>query len=455
MARYPLLRRIGAALAGPSIPPTPVDSSMPVLMVVEAGHGRVELTETDRRRTISYADIFATQPALAAVVGRMMRRMASVPRKVYRMPVRGQSQNGRAKFPEEDQDNSLHDLLCNPAPGIGHMQLREWQTLSVLVHGSSLLAKYRGVGAAEAPTGMLPLDWRYLSAWASQGQPIVLWSTLQTGEVRSVLPLDVVYTSWTTVAGAAGAYIGTSPLQQLGTTVMIDEAAQAYAAAHFRNGARPSAIVTVPPGVNARNAPGIVDRLQAKAEELHGGIDNAFRIAVMGGGATIAPWGQTADEAQLVETRQVDRLEFCAVYDQHYAALFATEATLTPEVNALGWKDLAPWLAMMDDRLNAQLVYPEPEWSDAGLFVASDLNEVIYGDPIVLSDKMVAEYLAGLRKLDEARAPLGLDPVPDGSGDRFFSPAPPTAPGDTGNADTAAEQAAVADAQAIRGITRV
>src|ERR1035441_8178809 len=72
------------------------DGYGPTTIIVETGGGRVELTEDDRRRTISYADIYATQVAVANVVNKLVRQIATIPLKVYERPQNAASQNGRS-----------------------------------------------------------------------------------------------------------------------------------------------------------------------------------------------------------------------------------------------------------------------------------------------------------------------------------------------------------------------
>ena len=395
-----------AAPPGATLP----DGYQPTLILVEPGGGNIRLTERDAEfRSMAYADIQATQAPIAAVVGKMVRRLSVLKRKVYKKPARGKSQNGTPSLPEVDEDNTLHDLLCRPAPGFGRMSLTEWQALSLLVNGNSLLVKFRGDGKDEPPTELFPLDWRFSQAWARIGTPVMMWATVQTGQWVSIMPSEVVHTAWASVAGPNGAWLGTSPLGQLGVTIKIDEAAAAFAASHFQNASRPGGIISISPQVvEARQLDNITTRIEKQVEQAYRGENRAFRTPVLAGGATWTPWGNgSADEAQLVQTREQDFVEVCGVYDMPFSAMFSTQGR-SAEDDAQVWKALMPFAEMLDDRLQAQLVDPEPEWD--GFFVRSDFDEVLYGDPLVLSDKMVAEVGAGIRSRDEARIRLGLNP---------------------------------------------
>jgi HK97 family phage portal protein len=449
-------------------PPTPAGAMLPMpyqptTIIVEAGGGRVALTESDSAaRTISYADIYATQPAVAWAVNKLYRNIATLPLKVYRHAPGNRTVNGKPAFPEEviDPSNSLVSLLSKPAPGHGPVSLKEWVVLPYFVHGNSLIAKFRGNGDGTAPTELLPLDWRFLQAWARIGQPVLVWATVQTGQLKYILPSETVFTAWTSPAGANGAFLGTSPLQQLGTTIKIDEAAQRFAAASFKNAGRPSGAIILPPEVDVRRNPEITTTVRKQVETIYGGVDNAMRIAVLGGGATWVPWSAGTVEAQLVATRQWDYDEVAMVYDLYNDK----GSTNIPETDARFFKTVArTHLVMIADRLQAQLVDPEPEWVDDRLFVKFDIAEHIIGDPLVFSDKMTAETLAGIRSVDEARVPLGLPPrggVSDillsdtyagggtGPGGAGGAPGPAGAPGPT-------EKDAEQEARVISAVRRV
>src|SRR5579871_1821416 len=96
---------VSASGAYQSGPPAPAgaylqDSALgPTLNLVEPGGGIVRLTDQDDMfRAMPYADVQASQAPIAAVVGGMVRRLSIVPRKVYRRPPRGASQNGKPKL---------------------------------------------------------------------------------------------------------------------------------------------------------------------------------------------------------------------------------------------------------------------------------------------------------------------------------------------------------------------
>jgi phage portal protein BeeE len=89
--------------------------------------------------------------------------------------------------------------------------------LGLLVHGNALVALLRGDGPDNPPTGLWPLDWQYVSAYAKYGGPMEWWSTTQFGNSGElfVRPEDVMHFAW---GDPGGTEIGVSPLEQLGVT---------------------------------------------------------------------------------------------------------------------------------------------------------------------------------------------------------------------------------------------
>ena len=217
----PFAAQIPQAFTAPSALPG-ANYTAPTTIIVEPGGGRITLTESDNaERSISYADIYASQPAVGAVVNKLYRTIATLPLKVYQWPVGDRSVNGKPAHPEEVHDpaNTLVALLNNPAPGYGAVSLKEWLALPYFVHGNSLVAKYRGNGALEAPTEIIPLDWRFIQAWARIGQPVLVWGTIQTGLLKWIAPRETIYTAWTSPAGSNGAWLE----EEIGCDVIVVE----------------------------------------------------------------------------------------------------------------------------------------------------------------------------------------------------------------------------------------
>ena len=177
-------------------------TALPAADSIVLSDGRVQ-------RLISYADAVAESPVVFAIWARIVQTLATTD-----IVVETKKDNGTWG---PAADTSLEQLLREPAEGFGLVDVLQWFFNPYLVEGNGLVAKYRDHAKA-TPSALLPLDWRHVSAWATYGGPVELWSTTQTGQERGINPSEVVHLSWD--APTSGP-IGLSPLRSLTTAVRV------------------------------------------------------------------------------------------------------------------------------------------------------------------------------------------------------------------------------------------
>ena len=355
-----------------------------------AGGGHVFLSGDGR--TISYSSLYRTQPWVAVLVNKLNRQISSLPLKIYR----SNSQNDR----ERVRDGSLAELLRNPWPRAAPVHLKQKLAFPALLHGNATIAKYRP-RAGRPPTELLPLDWRYLAAHDDgQGGTIDFWETSQTGRPKYLAPDAVIHVAWEAPDGN----VGVSPLQQLGITLAAEEATQRYVAAAFNNGVQPSGAVVLPADEHVDAE--VREEIRQEIHAIHGGVDNAFRMMVLGGGADLKSVAHTAKEAELVESRKLNREEVAAVYDVPPPMVGildkATYSNINEQHRMLYTTVLRPWLTLIEETIQAQLIDPEPAWE--GLYVEFDLGEVLKGDPKERAEAAKTFIGAGVYTINEWRA---------------------------------------------------
>lgn len=364
-----------------------------LILAEGSGTGRIELSG---RRTIAFEILYETQPAVAAVVNKLVRQIATLPLEVYRRDADGT----RTKV----ADHPLEKLLNAPAPGCGSHSLGQWISLPALVFGNALLVKVRG--ADGQPVGLLPIDWRYTNAYAPAGEPIRLWSTMQTGEELYVHPSEALHFGW---QGSRG-WLGVSPLSQLDTTLRIEDSARRFQIANFDNGARTSGAIVLEKDIDPNSEQG--KRIREVMKQLHQGVDNAGRLMLLGGGADFKTFAQTVVEAELISQRKLNREEIEMIYDVPPPVVGDLEHGTYSNVSELHKQlyktTLRPWLAMIASTINAQLIAPEPDWQ--GLYVRYDLSDVLRGDPADEYTAVAELVRDGIIDINEARAMLGKNP---------------------------------------------
>ena len=376
-----------------------------------SGTGRVELSG---RQTIAYEILYETQPTVAAVVNKLARQISTLPLEVYRKGPDGE----RLKV----EDHPLKRLLDAPAPRTGPHSLGQWIALPALVYGNALLVKVRG--AEGTPVGLLPIDWRYSNAYAPAGEPVRIWSTLQTGDELYIDPSEALHFGW---QGARG-WLGVSPLSQLNSTLRIEDSARRFQISSFDNGARTSGAVVLEKDIDPASPQG--KRIREVMKQLHEGVDNAGRLMLLGGGADFKTFAQTLVEAELISQRKLNREEVEMVYDVPPPVIGDLEHGTYSNVEELHKQlyktTLRPWLAMIASTINAQLVAPEPDWQ--GLYVRYDLSDVLRGDPAQEYTAIAELVRDGIIDINEARKMLGMNPRDEVEADRLLVQANNVAP---------------------------
>lgn len=367
---------------------------------------------------MTFDQIYRTQPWVAAVVNKLVRQISRTPLKVYRTSPNGDHQ--RVRIGDNDPGASLDYLLNWPAPRKGAIHLKQWFARPLMVFGNSLLAKYYGDGPEFPPTELVPMDWRYIDAYAQPGGEVELWRTMQLGSPRFVAWEDTVHTAWD-----ADGCIGISPLEQLATSVMIEDAAERLTNASFRNASRPSGGIALPPNMtNVNDAQ--MRQMRQDIESMHRGVDNAFKVALLAPGAQWVPMSFNLQDSAVLAMRQYNREEICAVYDIKPSQV---GAIATPgagygsvvEVNRdLYRTSLPPWFRLMEETIECQLIRPEPLWE--GLHVEFEYAAMLQGDPEAVAGQLATEIAASMRTSNEARQVLNLPPSQDPMADQLQFP---------------------------------
>jgi HK97 family phage portal protein len=364
---------------------------------------------------ISFDSIIRTQPVVAAAVNKLTRQASTLPLRTYR----SLDDNKRERL----TDHPVHSLLHKPIPRRGAVHLKQWAFRPMLAHGNSLIAKYRE-DPDGPPTALLPVDWRHIEAYAASGGCVEWWATTQTGERRWIRVEDTIHFAW-----MGESEVGISPLEHLGTTVKIEDAAQRYQASTMENGVRPSAGVTMPEGHRASD-PEVRQFFREQIEGLHKGVDRAGKFFLLPPGGDIKPLTFSAADAQLIQQRKINREEIAMVYDLPGPLIgdleHGTYSNVT-ELNKQLYKSvLRPWLTLVEETIQAQFIDPEPGWED--IFVEFDLSDQLRGDPAEMASAIKSNIESGVMTRNEGREAQNLPPADDEGADKLTYPANNQAP---------------------------
>jgi HK97 family phage portal protein len=350
----------------------------------------------------SYEALYRSQPVLSGAINKIARRAATLPFAAFTELPNG----SREPVARED---SLATLLRRPRPRTSTVHLLTHIFTSLLVHGNALVAKLRGPDRDVPPIMLWPLDWARIGAYGEPGGDIEWWSTHQFADVeRFIAAADTIHFAWT---GPDGGQLGVSPLEQLETTLRLEDASQRFQTANFRNGNRPSSVVSLE-GNPKRDA---IELASAQIENLHKGVDRAGKTILLTNGAKIAPLSMTPVEASLVEQRRLNREEVAIVLDMGGPSLSdTTDASLgnVVERNRAFYRDNIPtWTELVVQTFEAQLLDMEPAWVNR--VVRFDFSDKLKGEPQELSQIAASDVNNGLRTRNEGRKLIGLEPYGD------------------------------------------
>lgn len=104
--------------------------------------------------------------------------------------------------------------------------------------------------------------------------------------------------------------MGYSPIRLYREAIGLAKATEKYGAVYFGNGAKPGGVLEHPSNLTEPAQ----ERLKAGWNEMHQGLDNAHRIAILEEGLTYKQIGLPPEDSQFLETRKFQIAEVSRIY---------------------------------------------------------------------------------------------------------------------------------------------
>jgi HK97 family phage portal protein len=378
--------------------------------------GTRDYIQTVDGRTISFAYIFATQPWVAAAVMRMLTWSVRVPLKVYRHVGDDDRVRLRAK------DHPLAAAIEQPWEGGYPAALTMALLGSLLVHGNTVTEVLEG-RSGKIEFG--PQDWRYLSPVQPSRDEISGWTVAaDIGQRSRTFSADeAVHVKWWSPLGPEGV----SALQQLGTTISIEDAAQRYMRIALKNGARPPSAIQASTeflGLEPEVRKALLDQLREDVTALYAGPENSGRPALLPPGLEWNAVGHSAQEAELINTRYVDREEVAAVYQIPPPMLGdlrrATFSNIT-ELRQVAYTDgLGPPLVLIEQVITSHILRTLLREDDT--YVEFDFAAVLRGDFLKEINALRGAISMGLLTPHEGRSVINRPRTDEPDADKLWMP---------------------------------
>ena len=319
----------------------------------------------------SYGEIYRRQLWVYVVVNKLARATARLPLQVYR----GDEESRRL-----ENDSGYASLLARPNRKHSPFRFWFWTVATRKVYGEAFWTKVRDQSTG-AVAELVPLHPTAMTITGERdGRPLWSWDN---GAVRvtGIPARDVVHFA---EYNPDDAQRGLSPLEPLRSTLENEDAARRATSAFWRNAGRPSVALSHPGALS----PTAATRLKADWERIHSGADNFGKVAILEEGMRPEKLSLTAEEAQYIESRKLNREEVCAAYDVPPSGVQildnAKYANITEQNRALYRDTLAPELRFLEAELRHQLRdEPNPRTGvaefDPDLAALFDLDDVLRG----------------------------------------------------------------------------
>jgi HK97 family phage portal protein len=384
-------------------------SSMPLATWTMNGSGATPLIGG---KTVSYGQLFASQIWVAAAVMRLLSWSIRVPLKAYRRT----GDDSRERL--APADHPLAKALIDPWEGGSQAALVQSLLGPLLIHGNGLTEIDEG---RSGTIRFADVDWRNAEPIQPWPRRIAGWNITEDTTRRTVSADHVMHLAWWSPLGP----IGISPLQQLGVTIGIEDAAQRYQQALFRNGARPPSAIEASEqflGLDRTERGQLLAQLRADLASLYGGPENGGRPALLPPGLTWNAVGHSAVEAELIDQRKVAREEVAAAYLIPPPMLGildkATYSNISVQREMAYTDSLGPPLVLIEQTINAHLVRGLLREDD--VFVEFDFAGVLRGDRLKEMQALREAIDASLMTPNEGRSVLNMPKSSDDGMDSFY-----------------------------------
>lgn len=244
-------------------------------------------------------------------------------------------------------------------------------------------------------------------------------------EYRCILPWNRRPSGWLTSRDvlhfrvghvSPGDIVAPSPIEIHRHVLGVGVAKSRYEASFYERGVMQSIAVTLPQEVT----PEAARRYREALQDEHGGLDNAWRPRVFGGGAEVTTIGLSMRDAQYIESQRFTVEEISRIFGVPssllgVSSLYGPDKPISPEHEEDRWLryGLGPRLERIEQTIRSDPSFFGPGSRDYPMF---DTSGVLRGDLATESDISLKKVQSGQWLVDEARARDGLPPLPGGLG---------------------------------------
>lgn len=227
---------------------------------------------------------------------------------------------------------------------------------------------------------------------------------LPNGKCVTLPEYRVLHCFGFTLDGLEGVSVLTFARESIG----LGLAGEIFANKFFSNGATPGGVITHP------NKLGDKARINMKKSwnEMHQGLDNAARIAILEEGVEFKSIGIPQKDAQFLETRQFQAKDVARFYRMppHKVGIMdnATFSNIEHQSIEYVTDTLRPWTKGIEKAMKRQLLLSSEK---SRYFIEFNLNELVKGDIKTRYESYHKALNAGWMNIDEVRQKENMNPA--------------------------------------------
>ncbi len=333
--------------------------------------------------------------------------IASLPMGVYEA-----TENGSQKSVQHPLYRLLHD---EPNPEMSSFIWRETMLSHLLLWGNSYSQIIRS--GKTSILGLYPLlPDRMDVDRDSDGQLIYTYTTTEGGQVQ-LNPQDVLHIPGLGFDGI----MGYSPIALEKNAIGLGIAAEEYGSTFFKNGARPSGVLTHPNSVKEPK------RLRESWNAAYGGSSNGNKVAILEEGMSFTPISLPNNEAQFLETRKFQVEEICRIFrvPPHLIGDLSrsTFANIEHQSIDFAMHTIRPWLVRIEQAMNRALFSDKEKAGSPGgrrFYVQFNIDGLMRGDYKSRMEGYAIARQNGWMSANDIRALENLNPISDADGGNAY-----------------------------------
>jgi len=318
----------------------------------------------------NYAVLYKEQPNVRTCVDFLARNIAQLGLHLYRMD----EEKGRIRL----RDHPMAILLGRPLPN--QMKFTRYRMIESLmsdmgIYGNAFLKKeINSDGVLEGLVRLPPSNVTIKGALI----PTLYDLNLGDGKPKSYQPDEIVhFRSYSSESNVKGM----SPLETLRRVLAEEHAAALYREKYWENSARMNGVLMRPTG-SPEWSETARQRFKKEWQALYAGPDNSGKTAILEEGMTFDSISFNPKDSEYLEGRKLTREECARAYHIPPPLVgildHATYSNIKSQHKSLYTDVLGPWLAMIEEDLQMQLL---SDFDDSkGVYLEFNIQEKMQGD---------------------------------------------------------------------------